>query len=138
MRAANVRSSLSLMLLAIFCTGCLHHKTSPTTQAQAPPLQTGKGTLNPPKTAQQQEKTDTPLASPLPPPSAQNVPPAPTAHNKEGDTSPSGLRPNRRTLPRLRRLVELLNPQLRVRRPLRRKPLRKHQQLAGPPRPLVN
>jgi hypothetical protein len=42
-------------------------------------LQTGKGTLEPPKTTQQAEKTDTPLASPLPPPSAQSVPlPPPT------------------------------------------------------------
>jgi hypothetical protein len=45
-------------------------------------LQTGKGTLEPPKTAQQQEKTDTPLASPLPPPSAQNVPLPPPAPKK--------------------------------------------------------
>jgi hypothetical protein len=78
MRAANVCSSLTLLVL--FCTGCMFHKSSPPQQAQAPPLQTGKGTLNPPATAQQQqEKTDTPLASPLPPPSAQNVPlPPPT------------------------------------------------------------
>jgi type IV secretory pathway VirB10-like protein len=72
MRAANVCSSLAL--LVIFCTGCWHRKTTPPPQAQAPPLQTGKGTLSPPKTAQTQEKTDTPLASPLPPPSAQSVP----------------------------------------------------------------
>ena len=72
MRAANLCSSLTL--LAFFCTGCFLHKTAPPPQAQAPPLQTGKGTLNQPATAQQQEKTDTPLASPLPPPSAQNVP----------------------------------------------------------------
>jgi hypothetical protein len=45
-------------------------------------LKTGKGTLNPPTTAQQQEKTDTPLASPLPPPSAQNVPLPPPAPKK--------------------------------------------------------
>jgi hypothetical protein len=72
MRVVNACSSLAL--LAIFCTGCLHHKTTPAPQAQAPPLQTGKGTLSPPATTQQAEKTDTPLASPLPPPSAQNVP----------------------------------------------------------------
>ncbi len=64
----------SLALLAILCTGCSHRKTSPPAQAQAPPLQTGKGTLNPPKTTQPQEKSETPLASPLPPPSAQSVP----------------------------------------------------------------
>jgi hypothetical protein len=58
------------------------HKSSPPPQAQAPPLQTGKGTLSPPTTAQQQEKTDTPLASPLPPPSAQNVPLPPPAPKK--------------------------------------------------------
>jgi hypothetical protein len=75
MRVANLSSSL--VLLVIFCSGCLHHKTSPAPQAQAPPLQTGKGTLSPPATSQQQEKTDTPLASPLPPPSAQNVPSLP-------------------------------------------------------------
>lgn len=72
MKVVNACSSLAL--LAIFCTGCLHHKTTPTPQAQAPPLQTGKGTLSPPPTTQQAEKTDTPLASPLPPPSAQSVP----------------------------------------------------------------
>ncbi len=95
MRAANVCSSLSLMLLAIFCTGCLHHKTSPTTQAQVPPLQTGKGTLNPPKTAQQQEKTETPLASPLPPPSAQNVPlpPPPPPKKVRHKSKPPATKP---------------------------------------------
>ena len=36
-------------------------KPRPPQQAQAPPLQTGKGTLSPPATAQQQEKTETPL-----------------------------------------------------------------------------
>jgi hypothetical protein len=72
MRGAKICSSLTL--LVCFCTGCLFHKSSPPQQAQAPPLQTGKGTLKPPTTAQQQEKSDTPLASPLPPPSAQSVP----------------------------------------------------------------
>jgi hypothetical protein len=72
MRAANLCSFVAL--LSIFCTGCPFRKATPPPQAQAPPLQTGKGTLNPPQTAQQQEKTTSPLASPLPPPSAQSVP----------------------------------------------------------------
>jgi hypothetical protein len=80
MRAARVCSSLTL--LAVFCTGCLH-KSSPPPQAQAPPLQTGKGTLSPQTKSQQQEKTDAPLASPLPPPSAQNVPPLPPPQTKK-------------------------------------------------------
>ena len=82
MRAANLCSSFTLLLF--FCTGCLFHKSSPPpqAQAQAPPLQTGKGTLNAPTTAQQQPKSDTPLASPLPPPSAQNVPLPPPAPKK--------------------------------------------------------
>jgi len=71
-RTVNLFSSLAL--LAILCTGCSHRKTSPPPQAQAPPLKTGPGTLNQPKTTQQQEKSETPLASPLPPPSAQSVP----------------------------------------------------------------
>jgi outer membrane biosynthesis protein TonB len=72
MRAAQLRSLC--VLLAILCTGCSHKTPVTPQQAQAPPLQTGKGTLEPPKTTQQAEKTDTPLASPLPPPSAQSVP----------------------------------------------------------------
>jgi hypothetical protein len=73
MRALRVRSSLAL--LVVLCTGCPFRKASPPPQqAQAPPLQSGTGTLSPPKTPQQQEKTTSPLASPLPPPSAQNVP----------------------------------------------------------------
>jgi hypothetical protein len=77
MRAAQLRSLC--VLLAILCTGCSHKPPVTSQQAQAPPLQTGKGTLEPPKTTQQAEKTDTPLASPLPPPSAQTVPlPPPT------------------------------------------------------------
>jgi hypothetical protein len=72
MRAARLCSSFTL--LVVFCTGCSLHKSTPPPQAQAPPLQTGKGTLSPQTKSQQQEKTDTPLASPLPPPSAQNVP----------------------------------------------------------------
>jgi outer membrane biosynthesis protein TonB len=77
MRAAQLRSLC--FLVAILCTGCSHKNPVTPQQAQAPPLQTGKGTLEPPKTTQQAEKTDTPLASPLPPPSAQSVPlPPPT------------------------------------------------------------
>jgi outer membrane biosynthesis protein TonB len=77
MRAAQLRSLC--VLLAILCTGCSHKTPVTPQQAQAPPLQTGKGTLEPPKTTQQAEKSDTPLASPLPPPSAQTVPlPPPT------------------------------------------------------------
>jgi outer membrane biosynthesis protein TonB len=72
MRAAQLRSLC--VLLPILCTGCSHKNPVTPQQAQAPPLQTGKGTLEPPKTTQQAEKTDTPLASPLPPPSAQSVP----------------------------------------------------------------
>ncbi len=93
MRAAKLCSSLTLLLL--FCTGCLHHKTSPAPQAQAPPLQTGKGTLSPPTTAQQQEKSDTPLASPLPAPSAQNVPlpPPPPPKKVRKKTKPPAPKP---------------------------------------------
>jgi hypothetical protein len=72
MRAAQLRSLC--VLLPILCTGCSHKNPATPQQAQAPPLQTGKGTLEPPKTTQQAEKTDTPLASPLPPPSVQSVP----------------------------------------------------------------
>jgi hypothetical protein len=72
MRAVRLCSMVTL--LTICCTACSHKTSSPPQQAQAPPLQTGKGTLTPPKTPQQQEKSDTPLASPLPPPSAQTVP----------------------------------------------------------------
>jgi hypothetical protein len=72
MRAVRLCSMVTL--LTICCTACSHKTSSPPQQAQAPPLQTGKGTLTSPKTTQQQEKSDTPLASPLPPPSAQTVP----------------------------------------------------------------
>ena len=73
MRAVKTRASLSL--LVVLCTGCPFRKAStPPQQAQAPPLQSGTGTLSPPKPAQPQEKTTSPLASPLPPPSAQSVP----------------------------------------------------------------
>jgi len=77
MRAEHLRSLC--VSIAILCTGCAHKTPVTPQQAQAPPLQTGKGTLEPPKATQQAEKTDTPLASPLPPPSAQSVPlPPPT------------------------------------------------------------
>jgi hypothetical protein len=72
MRAVRLCSMVTL--LTICCSACSHKTSSPPQQAQAPPLQTGKGTLTPPQTTQQQEKSDTPLASPLPPPSAQTVP----------------------------------------------------------------
>jgi hypothetical protein len=95
MRAAKLCSSLTL--LVFFCTGCLFHKSSPPQQAQAPPLQTGKGTLNPPKTAQQQPKTETPLASPLPAPSAQKVPlpppPAPQTKKAKHKAKPPATKP---------------------------------------------
>jgi hypothetical protein len=72
MRTVNLFPSLAL--LTILCAGCSHRNSSPPAQAQAPPLKTGPGTLNQPKTTQPQEKSETPLASPLPPPSAQSVP----------------------------------------------------------------
>jgi hypothetical protein len=81
MRAASVCSFVALS--AIFCSGCAHKTPSPPQQAQAPPLQTGKGTLSEAKTTQPQEKTDTPLASPLPPPSAQSVPQLPPPQTKK-------------------------------------------------------
>jgi hypothetical protein len=77
MKGANLCASLVLLVLST--TGCSHKNASPPLQAQAPPLQTGKGTLPPPETTQPQEKSETPLASPLPPPSSQSVPlPPPT------------------------------------------------------------
>lgn len=93
MRAANVSSAATL--LVFLCTGCLFHKSSPPQQAQAPPLQTGKGTLNPPTTAQQQPKTDTPLASPLPAPSAQSVPlpPPPPPKKVKHKSKPPAAKP---------------------------------------------
>src|SRR5580692_2870613 len=92
MRAAKICSAATL--LVFLCNGCLSHKSSPPQQAQAPPLQTGKGTLNPPTTAQQQPKTDTPLASPLPPPSAQNVPlPPPTPKKVKHKPKPPVAKP---------------------------------------------
>ena len=92
MRAANLCSSLTLLLF--FCTGCSFHKSSPPPQAQAPPLQTGKGTLNAPTAAQQQPKSDSPLDSPLPPPSAQNVPlPPPTPKKVKHKPKPPAVKP---------------------------------------------
>ncbi len=95
MRAAQLRSLC--VLTAILCTGCSHKTPATPQQAQAPPLKTGKGTLEPPKTTQQAEKTETPLASPLPPPSEQSVPlPPPTPKKvrkpkkpKPADTPPA-------------------------------------------------
>jgi hypothetical protein len=91
MKVANLCTSL--LLLALGTTGCSHKSASPPQQAQAPPLQTGKGTLSPPDTPQQQEKSETPLASPLPPPSAQSVPlPPPTpkkVRNKKPKPAPT-------------------------------------------------
>ncbi len=91
MKGANLCTSL--VLLALSTTGCLHKTASQPQQAQAPPLQTGKGTLPPPETTQPQEKAETPLASPLPPPPAQSVPlPPPTpkkVHGKKPKPAPS-------------------------------------------------
>ncbi len=142
MRTVNRFSSLAL--LAILCTGCSHRNASPPPQAQAPPLQTGQGTLNPPKTTQPQEKSETPLASPLPPPSAQSVPlpppPPPKKVRKRVKQQPPAkpadtaqlLRP---PLPRVR----LLSPRRQVPRSLRRLPSRNSQRRPmRPPRPLVN
>ncbi len=71
MRAAN--ACWSMTLLASFCVGCGHFRKAPPSQAQAPPLQTGKGTIPPPDTSKP-PVASSPIASPLPPPSAQNVP----------------------------------------------------------------
>jgi hypothetical protein len=90
MKGANLCASL--VLLVLWTTGCSHKTASPPQQAQAPPLQTGKGTLPPPDTTQQQEKSETPLASPLPPPSAQSVPlppPTPKKVRKKPKPAPS-------------------------------------------------
>ena len=108
MKGANLCASL--VLLALCPMGCLHKASSPPQQAQAPPLQTGKGTLTPPQTTQPQEKSETPLASPLPSPSAQSVPlPPPTpkkvrhphkpAPSKPVDTAQAPAAPNGGTAP---------------------------------------
>ena len=91
MRAKNLSSSLAL--IAVLCIGC-HHNPAPPAQAQAPPLQTGKGTLSQPQTTQQAEKTDKPLASPLPQPSAQSVPiPPPTTKKVKHKVKPPPAKP---------------------------------------------
>ena len=96
MRAAQLRSLC--ILVAILCTGCSHKNPVTPQQAQAPPLQTGKGTLEPPKATQQAEKTDTPLASPLPPPSAQSVPlPPPTPKKVRKPKKPKPADPTQAT-----------------------------------------
>ena len=90
MKGANLCALL--LLLALGTTGCSHKAASPPQQAQAPPLQTGKGTLPPPDRTQQQEKSEAPLASPLPPPSAQSVPlppPTPKKVRKKPKPAPS-------------------------------------------------
>ncbi len=74
MKAANARWSLTL--LAFFCIGCGAFRKSPPSQAQAPPLQTGKGTISSPDTTKP-PVASSPLSSPLPPTSAQTVPPLP-------------------------------------------------------------
>ena len=77
MRAVNLCSSLAMLI--VFCVGCSHKTSSTPQQAQAPPLQTDGGTLPPLSSTQQQEKSTSPLASPLPAPSEQSVPlPPPT------------------------------------------------------------
>src|ERR1700733_9944440 len=93
MRAVRLCSVVTL--LTICCTACSHKASSPPQQAQAPPLQTGKGTLTPPKATQQQEKSDTPLASPLPAPSAQSVPlpPPPPPKKVKHKSKPPAAKP---------------------------------------------
>jgi outer membrane biosynthesis protein TonB len=96
MRAVHLCSMVTL--LTICCTACSHKTSSPPQQAQAPPLQTGKGTLTPPKTPQQQEKSDTPpppkkvrhKVKPTPPKpadTAQNSTSAPTSSSQPGSSS---------------------------------------------------
>src|SRR5271154_1961217 len=90
----------SLILLPLWTAGC-HKAVSPPQQPPPPPLQTGKGTLPPADRTPQQEKSETPLASPLPPPSSQSVPlPPPTpkkvrhpkkAPSKSGDTGQTAV-----------------------------------------------
>jgi hypothetical protein len=84
--------------LLVFCsTGCHSHKVSqPPQQAQAPPLQTGGGTLTTKKNPQPQEKNASPLASPLPPPSAQAValpPPPPPKKVRHRKKTPKPVEP---------------------------------------------
>jgi hypothetical protein len=91
MKAPGIRSSFAFVV--IFCTGCLHHN-SPPPQAQAPPLQTGSGTLSSQKATQPPPKPTSPLASPLPPPSAASVslpppPPPKKVRKKRVKTKPA-------------------------------------------------
>jgi hypothetical protein len=91
MRAVSLWPATAL--LCVFCTACSHKTSSSPQQAQAPPLQTGKGTLPPLSSTQQQEKSTSPLASPLPPPSAQSVPlpppPPPKKVRRRTKTAPA-------------------------------------------------
>jgi hypothetical protein len=93
MRAVSLCSTVTL--LVVFCAGCSHKTSSAPQQAQAPPLQTGKGTLPPVSSTQQQEKSTSPLASPLPPPSAQSVPlpPPPPPKKVRHRTKPAPPKP---------------------------------------------
>jgi hypothetical protein len=88
MRPGNLYSSVAILI--VLCAGC-SHKTSPAPQqAQAPPLQTGGGTLPPLSSTQQQEKSTVPLASPLPQTSAQSFPlPPPTPKKVRHRTKPA-------------------------------------------------
>jgi hypothetical protein len=93
MRAA--RLCLWMASTAICCVGCSHKNSSLQQQAQAPPLQTGKGTLSPPAENQPQVKSDSPLASPLPQPPAQNVPlPPPTPKKVRRKAKPAPKPPD--------------------------------------------
>ncbi len=78
MRAAQLRSLC--VSLAILCTGCSHKTPVHAAASPGSAVTDGQGYAGATrKTTQQAEKTDTPLASPLPPPSAQTVPlPPPT------------------------------------------------------------
>jgi hypothetical protein len=92
MRALGLCSLVTVV--TIVCTACAHKNAAPPPQAQAPPLQTGKGTIEQAQTTQPQEKSDTPLASPLPAPSAQSVPippppPKKVHHPKHPATKPA-------------------------------------------------
>jgi hypothetical protein len=88
MRAPSVYAWISLT--AVLCAGC-HRSSNVAQQAQAPPLQTGKGTLSTVATSAPQEKSDSPLASPLPQPSSQTPalpPPTPKKVRKKVKTPP--------------------------------------------------
>jgi hypothetical protein len=92
MRAVSLCSSVAMLI--VFCVGCSHKTSSTPQQAQAPPLQTGGGTLPPVSTTQQQEKSTSPLASPLPAPTAQSVPlPPPTPKKVRHRTKPAPAKP---------------------------------------------